>query len=63
MRVRPRWAALVLAAVAVFDRISQWLTLYTTPIVYIYLDRLNTWMSKLFSGRQRPGAPSPTPSR
>jgi multidrug efflux pump subunit AcrB len=30
--------------------VSQWLTLYTTPIVYIYLDRLNTWMSGLFFG-------------
>ena len=36
--------------------VSQWLTLYTTPIVYLYLDRLNTWMSGLFSGRRlRPG--------
>ncbi len=36
--------------------VSQWLTLYTTPIVYIYLDRLNTWMSGLLSGRRlRPG--------
>ena len=24
--------------------VSQWLTLYTTPIVYLYLDRLNTWL-------------------
>jgi multidrug efflux pump subunit AcrB len=44
--------------------VSQWLTLYTTPIVYIYLDRLNTWMSGLITGRgQRRSAPSPTPSR
>ncbi len=36
--------------------VSQWLTLYTTPIVYIYLDRLNTWMSGLISSRRlRPG--------
>ena len=26
--------------------VSQWLTLYTTPIVYIYLDRLNTWLTR-----------------
>jgi multidrug efflux pump subunit AcrB len=26
--------------------VSQWLTLYTTPVVYLYLDRLNTWMSR-----------------
>jgi len=24
--------------------VSQWLTLYTTPIVYLYLDRLNAWL-------------------
>ena len=35
---------------------SQWITLYTTPIVYLYLDRLNTWISGLFSGRRlKPG--------
>jgi multidrug efflux pump subunit AcrB len=32
--------------------VSQWLTLYTTPIVYLYLDRLNAWMSGLFLGRR-----------
>jgi hypothetical protein len=32
--------------------VSQWVTLYTTPIVYIYLDRLNGWMSGLFLGRR-----------
>ncbi len=26
--------------------VSQWLTLYTTPIVHIYLDRLNTWLTR-----------------
>jgi hydrophobe/amphiphile efflux-1 (HAE1) family protein len=30
--------------------LSQILTLYTTPVVYIYLDRLQTWM---FSGRSK----------
>jgi HAE1 family hydrophobic/amphiphilic exporter-1 len=24
--------------------VSQLLTLYTTPVVYIYLDRLQTWL-------------------
>jgi hydrophobic/amphiphilic exporter-1 (mainly G- bacteria), HAE1 family len=24
--------------------VSQWLTLYTTPVVYLYLDRLNRWV-------------------
>ena len=44
--------------------VSQWLTLYTTPIVYIYLDRLNTWILRLFSHHGPLGsAPSPTPHR
>ena len=42
--------------------VSQTLTLFTTPIVYIYLDRLNTWITRLVSGRPRRSAPSPTPS-
>ncbi|HEU0149959.1 MAG TPA: efflux RND transporter permease subunit, partial [Bradyrhizobium sp.] len=34
--------------------LSQILTLYTTPVVYIYLDRLQTW---LFGGRRKPAVP------
>jgi HAE1 family hydrophobic/amphiphilic exporter-1 len=34
--------------------LSQILTLYTTPVVYLYLDRLQTWM---FRGKAKP-APS-----
>jgi hydrophobe/amphiphile efflux-1 (HAE1) family protein len=34
--------------------VSQYLTLYTTPVVYLYLDRLNKWLS---------GARSTEPSR
>jgi HAE1 family hydrophobic/amphiphilic exporter-1 len=30
--------------------LSQVLTLYTTPVVYLYLDRLQTWLF----GRHRP---------
>jgi HAE1 family hydrophobic/amphiphilic exporter-1 len=30
--------------------VSQILTLYTTPVVYIYLDKLQTWM---FRGRSK----------
>jgi len=30
--------------------VSQVLTLYTTPVVYIYLDRLQTW---LFGGQKQ----------
>jgi len=29
--------------------VSQWLTLYTTPVIYLYLDRFAHWLS----GRQR----------
>jgi multidrug efflux pump len=25
--------------------VSQWLTLYTTPVIYLYFDRLGRWMS------------------
>jgi multidrug efflux pump len=25
--------------------VSQWLTLYTTPVVYLYLDRFARWLS------------------
>jgi multidrug efflux pump subunit AcrB len=37
--------------------LSQILTLYTTPVVYIYLDRVQTWM---FRGKRR-RAPSADP--
>jgi multidrug efflux pump subunit AcrB len=29
--------------------VSQLLTLFTTPIVYIYMDRLQSWLQRLFS--------------
>src|SRR5437763_6806550 len=29
--------------------VSQWLTLYTTPVIYLYLDRLSRWLG----GRKR----------
>ena len=38
--------------------ISQILTLYTTPVVYIYLDRFHLWVKRTFRRRQRP-LPSP----
>ena len=34
--------------------VSQFLTLYTTPVIYLYLDRLSRWM------RKRPGQPIST---
>jgi multidrug efflux pump len=30
--------------------VSQWLTLYTTPVIYLYLDRLSHWLG----ARRRP---------
>src|SRR6201993_254023 len=40
--------------------LSQLLTLYTTPVVYIYLDRLQSW---LFGGRQAaPVQAAPAPA-
>jgi multidrug efflux pump subunit AcrB len=30
--------------------VSQALTLYTTPVVYLYMDRLNTWISRFGIG-------------
>ena len=34
---------------------SQMLTLYTTPVVYLYLDRLQHWCTRLRQGRRRQG--------
>jgi len=34
--------------------ISQVLTLYTTPIVYLYMDRFRIWLGGLFRSRHRP---------
>ncbi len=30
---------------------SQWLTLYTTPVIYLYLDRFQHWLA---GKRRRP---------
>jgi Cu/Ag efflux pump CusA len=41
--------------------VSQLLTLYTTPVVYIYLDRLQTWLF----GKRKPaidGDAKPAPA-
>ena len=40
--------------------VSQMLTLFTTPIVYIYMDRLQSWLQRTFS---RSSAPVPHPAR
>jgi multidrug efflux pump len=41
--------------------ISQFLTLYTTPVVYIYLDRFRSWTSRTFKRHPRglPANPQP----
>jgi multidrug efflux pump len=38
--------------------VSQILTLYTTPVVYLYLDRLGNWLA----GRKPRATETPTPS-
>jgi multidrug efflux pump len=37
---------------------SQMLTLYTTPVIYLYFDRFRLWCQRLW----RPGAPSIAPA-
>ncbi len=38
--------------------LSQALTLYTTPVVFLYLDKVNTWLQQL-GRRRRSGAATP----
>src|SRR4029079_12016887 len=42
--------------------LSQILTLYTTPVVYIYLDRLQTWLFGEKRKQRVPGAAAPEPA-
>jgi multidrug efflux pump subunit AcrB len=42
--------------------VSQMLTLYTTPVVYLYMDRFRAWVSGGKRLRQREAAPSASPS-
>jgi HAE1 family hydrophobic/amphiphilic exporter-1 len=42
--------------------LSQLLTLYTTPVVYIYLDRLQTWMFRGKGKQAAPGHAAPMPA-
>jgi multidrug efflux pump len=37
--------------------VSQFLTLYTTPVVYLYLDRFQHWCTRLHRGRQPSARP------
>jgi multidrug efflux pump subunit AcrB len=42
---------------------SQLITLYITPVVYIYLDRLQGWLGRRFARRHvEEPAPAPTPA-
>ena len=38
---------------------SQMLTLYTTPVVYLYLDRLRVWWARAHKGTTMVGDPQP----
>jgi multidrug efflux pump len=40
--------------------VSQMLTLYTTPVVYLYLDGLNLWFREFRSGRRSVRVPQGT---
>jgi multidrug efflux pump len=42
--------------------VSQALTLYTTPVIYLYMDRLNSWVSK-FGFKSDPAMPAPAAAR
>ena len=37
--------------------VSQMLTLYTTPVIYLYLDRLSLWFQEFRGGRPSPRVP------
>ncbi|TMI36856.1 MAG: multidrug transporter subunit MdtC, partial [Betaproteobacteria bacterium] len=40
--------------------VSQLLTLYTTPVVYLYLDRFRLWCRRIWAGRaERPSPEAP----
>ena len=40
--------------------LSQVLTLYSTPVIYLYLDRFRLWSQRLRSGGAAPHAPGPS---
>jgi hydrophobe/amphiphile efflux-1 (HAE1) family protein len=40
---------------------SQMLTLYTTPVIYVYLDRLRLWIAEVRKSRGRPAESMPAP--
>jgi Cu/Ag efflux pump CusA len=42
--------------------LSQLLTLYTTPVVYLYLDRLSLWIAARMRSRTAPAGASVLPA-
>jgi multidrug efflux pump subunit AcrB len=42
--------------------ISQWLTLYTTPVIYLYLERFASWVGRPYRPSRLQEALSDTPS-
>jgi multidrug efflux pump len=40
--------------------LSQVLTLYSTPVIYLYMDRFRSWSQRLRGGSARPRAPDAT---
>jgi multidrug efflux pump len=40
--------------------LSQVLTLYTTPVIYLYADRFRGWCERLKSGGKTPASPGAT---
>jgi len=41
--------------------VSQWLTLYTTPVIYLYLERLARWLGRPYRPSRVQEALSDTP--
>ena len=41
--------------------VSQMLTLYTTPVIYLYLDRFSLWCRRRWSSAPRPVTASDNP--
>jgi multidrug efflux pump len=42
--------------------VSQVLTLYTTPVLYVYLDRFQIWLKNRWPRRWSDAAPTETPA-
>ena len=40
--------------------VSQLLTLYTTPVVYLYMDRFRLWSSRVFHRESKQPLPEPS---